>query len=88
MTTTLTVDDLFCGHVTVGERGQIVIPAEARKHFRISPGDKLLVLRDPLGHAIVLTKLDSLQECMAQMMESLESLQSRVNQETDDGEEG
>jgi AbrB family looped-hinge helix DNA binding protein len=88
MATTLTLNDLFYGHVTVGERGQVVIPAEARKHSGISPGDKLLVLRDPLGHGIVLTKLDSLQECMARMMESLESLQSRVNQEADEGEEG
>ena len=30
--------------VTVGERGQIVIPKEARDHFNIKPGDKLLVV--------------------------------------------
>ena len=31
---------------TVGEKGQIVIPAKARKIFQISPGDQLLVLGD------------------------------------------
>jgi AbrB family looped-hinge helix DNA binding protein len=31
------------GAVTVGERGQIVIPAQARKLYRIKPGDKLVV---------------------------------------------
>lgn len=44
----------FFGSVLVGERGQIVIPKEAREAFSISPGDKLLVLGDKdRGLAIV-----------------------------------
>lgn len=35
------------GAVTVGERGQVVIPAEIRKSFKIKPGDKLFVLAKP-----------------------------------------
>jgi len=31
------------GSATVGERGQVVIPAGVRKFFRIKPGDKLIV---------------------------------------------
>ena len=34
------------GTVKVGERGQIVIPKEAREIFDINPGDTLLVLGD------------------------------------------
>ena len=34
------------GTVTVGERGQIVIPKKAREIFQISPGDSLLILGD------------------------------------------
>ena len=34
------------GVVTVGDKGQIVIPAKARKIFDISPGDQLVVLGD------------------------------------------
>ena len=34
------------GVVTVGEKGQIVLPAAARKIFGIDPGDRLLVLGD------------------------------------------
>ncbi len=33
--------ELFYGSVTIGERGQIVIPAEARKNHSLAPGDKL-----------------------------------------------
>jgi len=36
----------FFGSVTVGERGQIVIPKEAREVFNINSGDKLLILGD------------------------------------------
>ena len=34
------------GVVTVGEKGQIVIPAKARKVFAISAGDRLVILGD------------------------------------------
>ena len=44
----------FFGTVLVGERGQIVIPKEARVRFNISSGDKLLILGDEdRGIAIV-----------------------------------
>ena len=36
----------FFWAVVVGERGQIVIPKEAREVFNINAGDKLLVLGD------------------------------------------
>ena len=34
------------GVVTVGERGQIVIPQKAREMFNLQPGDDLLILGD------------------------------------------
>lgn len=34
------------GMVKVGDKGQIVIPAKARRIFNINPGDKLIVLGD------------------------------------------
>lgn len=45
------------GMVTVGDKGQIVIPARARKLFDISPGDQLVVLGDESqGMAIIKAK--------------------------------
>lgn len=32
-----------CGTTTIGERGQVVIPAEIRKQMKLETGDKLLV---------------------------------------------
>lgn len=35
------------GAVTVGERGQVVIPADIRKSFKIVAGDRLIVFAKP-----------------------------------------
>lgn len=44
----------FISTVKVGEKGQIVIPKEARDMFHIRPGDTLLLLADKeRGIAIV-----------------------------------
>lgn len=37
----------FFGTVTVGQRGQVAVPAQARKHLGLEPGDHLVVLTDP-----------------------------------------
>lgn len=46
--------DKFVGISRVGEKGQIVIPKEAREMFSINPGDSVVVLCDKKrGMAIV-----------------------------------
>jgi len=49
------------GIVTVGERGQIVIPKEARDQFDIKPGDKLVVVGD-IKKGIAIVKAGVLKE--------------------------
>ena len=46
------------GSVTVGERGQIVIPKKARDIFKIKPGDNLLVLGDEGQGGLALVNAD------------------------------
>ncbi len=51
-------DKFLFGVVKVGEKGQIVIPKEAREVFGIEAGDSLLVLGDRnKGIAIVKTQI-------------------------------
>lgn len=46
------------GVVRIGDKGQIVIPKEAREVFGLKPGDTLLVLGDiTKGIALVKTKV-------------------------------
>jgi AbrB family looped-hinge helix DNA binding protein len=61
------------GTVKVGERGQIVIPSEARKDFNITPGDLLLVVTGPRRRGLTLIKADSMKEFLERLMRELES---------------
>ena len=45
----------------VGEKGQIVIPKEARQIFGVQPGDTLLILGDE-ETGIIVTKPDVLRD--------------------------
>ena len=47
------------GVVTVGDKGQIVIPAKARKIFNISVGENLVVLGDETSQGLALLKAES-----------------------------
>ena len=48
------------GIVTVGDKGQIVIPAKARKVFNIAAGDQLVVLGDETQGMAILKARDFL----------------------------
>ncbi len=58
------------GTVTVGERGQVVIPAEVRKLYHIKSSDKLIVIAKPEG-PIGLIPADRLNEFLSHMSEML-----------------
>lgn len=46
----------FYGSTVMGERGQVVIPAEAREEIGIEPGEKFLVLGDKRKGVVILLK--------------------------------
>ena len=49
------------GVVTVGEKGQIVLPAKARKIFRIGAGERLLVVGDESQGIAIIKEEDILR---------------------------
>ena len=59
--------DKFVGIAKVGEKGQIVIPKEARDMFSIKPGDTVVVLCDK-EKGIGILKTDIIEENMDKMM--------------------
>lgn len=59
------------GSVKVGERGQIVIPKEAREIFGIKPGDLLLVLGDE-ARGIAIIKADDIKELALKILENVD----------------
>jgi AbrB family looped-hinge helix DNA binding protein len=59
------------GTVKVGERGQIIIPKDAREVFGILAGDTLIVLGDEKW-GIAVTKADVLQKHAGEIFEKIE----------------
>ena len=57
------------GVAKVGDKGQIVIPRDARIKYGIKPGDPLLILGDESGMALVKTEI--FEDLVGQVMEGL-----------------
>lgn len=58
------------GVVTVGDKGQIVIPKQARKIFHIVPGDRLVVLGDE-DQGIAMIKADTMLNLMKDVQQAM-----------------
>jgi AbrB family looped-hinge helix DNA binding protein len=63
----------FYGSITVSNRGQVVIPAEARRDFGIKVGDKLLVLGD-LDEGLAIVKASAFLEKYEPFSATIQSL--------------
>ena len=72
------------GTATVGTKGQVVIPAEARAELGIATGDRLYVVGSPEGGYLGLLKeesLDSLMQHLTQQIESFRALKQNNDKE-------
>ena len=58
----------FVGIAKVGEKGQIVIPKQARDMFNIKPGDSLVILCDK-DKGIAILKSEVLEDSMDKIIE-------------------
>ena len=60
------------GTAKVGDRGQIVIPKEAREFFGIEPGDTLLIL-GKTETGLIVTRPDALNDLASKIFNSVEN---------------
>jgi AbrB family looped-hinge helix DNA binding protein len=63
---------LLYGTVKVGDRGQVVIPAEARRELDIKPGDLLFVMAGRNRRGVAMVKADAMRELAEKIMQGLE----------------
>lgn len=75
---THSIEDHFYGTATVGDRGQIVIPSEARKDLDINPGDKMLVVKHPAANALGIFKIGAMSEVFKSMLEDVTRLEIKA----------
>lgn len=64
----------FWGSATVGTKGQLVIPAEAREALGIKEGDKLLIVSPPQSESIMVVKPDVLEEHMQRVQTTIKDV--------------
>lgn len=69
----------FLGIGTVGERGQVSIPAEARKLCSIEAGQKLVFLSME-DRGLVIVKADRLEALFAEMAKHAEQIHRMVKE--------
>jgi len=73
----------FYGATTVGERGQVVIPAEARRDFEMTPATKLLVFGSRGHGGLLLTKAETFSEFITTATEKLARFEEMLKMDRD-----
>ena len=68
------------GSTVVSPRGQVVIPANARKELDIDSGDTLLVFKFFRGQGLVLLKADAIEQMLSTMNERLADFKKMVKE--------
>lgn len=67
----------FYGTTTIGERGQVVIPAEARRKMKLKKGEKVLVFG--FGNdMLAFFKLNKLEEILSHLTSKLEEVRGII----------
>lgn len=62
-----------CGTTQIGERGQVVIPADVRKTMNLKSGDKLITFVKS-DKALVMIKAENVEKIVAGMTEKMNNL--------------
>jgi len=67
----------FYGTATLGKKGQVIIPVEARKAFKINKGDKLLVfgLKENM---LIFSKLANLEKFASHFSQQLKKIKKII----------
>ena len=68
----------LAGTLTLGPKGQVVIPAEVREKMNIQPGDKLIALYLPEKKAISFVTESAMQSIVNKMGKHVESLRGSL----------
>ncbi len=71
------MNEAFYGTTTLGEKGQVVIPAEAREAMKLKKREKLLVFS--MGHGLLaLARLEHLAKFEKHMSQRLAAIRKAV----------
>jgi len=69
---------VFYGTATIGTKGQIVIPADAREDMSMQPGDKVVVFGIRERGMVGISPISSVEAMLAEMTEHLKTMRKVV----------
>lgn len=69
----------FYGTATVGTKGQIVIPAEAREELKLKEGDKVVVIGLKDRRMLGVCPVDSIETLLTELTAKLDSLRDVID---------
>lgn len=72
-------DKKLYGTATVGTKGQVVIPADAREALNIQTGDRLYVVGSTTKEWVGFIKEDKLRELIAHLTDNIEQYKDILN---------
>lgn len=75
-------DKKLYGTATVGTKGQVVIPADAREELKISTGDRLYVIGSPGKGFACLLKEEALESVLEHLSAQIESFRALKQEKT------
>lgn len=68
----------FFGTATLGEKGQVVIPAKARKALELNKGEELLVF-GMASDMIVISKLSMVQDIVNHLSRDIKTMRKAIS---------
>ncbi|HZD59406.1 MAG TPA: AbrB/MazE/SpoVT family DNA-binding domain-containing protein [Anaerolineae bacterium] len=74
----------FLGAATVGERGQVAIPAEARRALGIKPSGKLLFFTAPNSVGLLMVKAEELSRVVEHLTNKAQTFEQILNRVKED----
>jgi AbrB family looped-hinge helix DNA binding protein len=74
----------FYGATTIGERGQVVVPAEARKDLNLSHSTKVMVFGTPMGEGLLIVKAESVAEMLAHANKMISGVEQVLKSSVDE----
>jgi AbrB family looped-hinge helix DNA binding protein len=68
------------GSATISERGQVVIPAEARRELGLEPATKVLIFGPEQGGVLIVVSADTVTRFVHDAMERLTEFERLINE--------
>lgn len=66
------------GSTTIGSKGQVVVPAEARDELGLNDGQRVVILRSPRGEGVVIMRAEAVEGMLTEIQDNLGAMSDSI----------